>query len=44
MEVSAVLMLKICQACDFILGEIEVNDDLTNAYPDSIMSVVGNTL
>ncbi len=42
MEVSAVLMLKICQACDYILGEIEVEDDLTNEYPDSIMNVVGN--
>ena len=36
------LMLKICQACDCILGELEVDDDLTYEYPDSIMNVVGN--
>ncbi|HWQ70997.1 MAG TPA: hypothetical protein VN370_01620 [Desulfitobacteriaceae bacterium] len=36
------LMLKICQACDLILGEIEVDNDLNNEYPESIISVVGN--
>lgn len=34
------LMLKICQACDLILGELEV--DLNNEYPESIINVVGN--
>jgi hypothetical protein len=41
-EVSAMLMLKICQACDLILGEIEVDNDLNNEYPESIINVVGN--
>jgi len=35
------LMLKICHACDSILGELE-SDGLTNDYSDSIMDVVGN--
>lgn len=35
-------MLKVCHACDCILGELEVGDGLTNTYPDSIMDVVGN--
>lgn len=35
------LMLKVCHACDSILGEVEV-DDLTGDCPDSIMDVVGN--
>ncbi len=26
------VMLKICQACDLILGEIEVDNDLNNEY------------
>jgi len=35
------LMLKLCHACDRILGEVEV-DDLTREYDNSIMEVVGN--
>ncbi|WP_206811379.1 hypothetical protein [Paradesulfitobacterium ferrireducens] len=35
------LMLKVCHACDSILGEIEL-DDLTGEVPDSIMDIVGN--
>ena len=35
-------MLKICHVCDLILGEIEVNNDLTYEYSDSIINVVGN--
>jgi hypothetical protein len=35
-------MLKICHACDLILGEIEVDNDLNNEYPESIINVVGN--
>ncbi len=35
-------MLKVCHVCDSIIGELEVEDSLTNAYPDSIMNVVGN--
>ncbi|MHB1652471.1 MAG: hypothetical protein ACYCVD_08335 [Desulfitobacteriaceae bacterium] len=36
------LMLKVCHACDSILGELEIDNDLTEDYPDSIMNVVGN--
>lgn len=35
------LVLKVCQACDRILGELEV-EDLTGERPDSIINVVGN--
>ncbi|HVJ50470.1 hypothetical protein [Desulfitobacterium sp.] len=35
------LVLKICQACDRVLGELEV-DDLTSERPDSIINLVGN--
>lgn len=35
------LVLKVCHACDSILGEIEL-DDLTGEVPDSIMDIVGN--
>ena len=35
------LMLKVCHACDSILGEIE-EDDLTRDSVDPIMDVVGN--
>lgn len=35
------LVMKVCQACDQILGELEL-DDLTAQRPDSIISVVGN--
>jgi len=35
------LMLKLCHACDRILGEIDL-DDLTGERPDSIIDVVGN--
>lgn len=34
-------VLKVCQACDRILGELEV-DDLTPELPDSIIHFVGN--
>ena len=34
-------MLKVCQACDRIIGEIEI-DDLTSQDADSIMDIVGN--
>lgn len=34
-------ILKVCHACDRVLGELEV-DDLTGAVPDSIMDIVGN--
>lgn len=33
--------LKVCHACDRIIGEIEL-DDLTEVAGDSIMNVVGN--
>lgn len=36
------LMLKVCHACDGILGEIEIAEDLTRDVPDSIMDVIGN--
>lgn len=35
------LVMKVCQACDQILGELEL-DDLTSERPDSIINVVGN--
>lgn len=35
------LVMKVCQACDQILGELEL-DDLTADRPDSIINVVGN--
>lgn len=35
------LVMKVCQACDQILGELEL-DDLTAERPDSIINVVGN--
>lgn len=35
------LMMKVCQACDQVLGELEF-DDLTSDRPDSIINVVGN--
>ncbi|KLU67186.1 MULTISPECIES: hypothetical protein [Desulfosporosinus] len=34
-------VMKVCHACDRILGEIEL-DDLTSADSDSIMDIVGN--
>lgn len=34
-------VLKICQACDRILGEIDI-DDLTSENADPIMDIVGN--
>lgn len=34
-------LLKICQTCDRIIGEIEI-DDLTSQNMDSIMDIVGN--
>lgn len=35
------LVMKVCQTCDQILGELEL-DDLTAQRPDSIINVVGN--
>jgi len=35
------LVMKVCQTCDQILGELEL-DDLTAQQPDSIINVVGN--
>ncbi|NMA69207.1 MAG: hypothetical protein GX958_07300 [Desulfitobacterium sp.] len=34
-------LIKICQICDEVLGQIEL-DDLTQELPDSIMNVTGN--
>jgi len=34
-------ILKLCHACDRIIGEIEL-DDLTNNNADPIMDIVGN--
>ena len=34
-------VLKLCHACDRIIGEIEL-DDLTNNNADPIMDIVGN--
>jgi hypothetical protein len=34
-------IFKVCQACDRIIGEIEL-DDLTSRNADSIMDIVGN--
>lgn len=34
-------VMKVCQACDQVLGELEL-DDLTSERPDSIINVVGN--
>ena len=34
-------ILKVCQACDRIIGEIEL-DDLTSQSVDPIMDTVGN--
>lgn len=34
-------VLKICQACDRVLGELEV-EDLTTELPNSIINFVGN--
>lgn len=34
-------LLKVCQVCDRIIGEIEI-DDLTSQNMDSIMDIVGN--
>ncbi|MDQ7092789.1 hypothetical protein REC12_04240 [Desulfosporosinus sp. PR] len=34
-------VVKVCRACDRIIGEIEL-DDLTNANSDPIMDIVGN--
>lgn len=34
-------ILKLCHACDRIIGEIEL-DDLTNNDVDPIMDIVGN--
>lgn len=36
------LMLKVCHACDYILGELEIDDDLTRDNPDSIIEIVGS--
>lgn len=35
------LVMKVCHACDQLLGELEL-DDLTAEQPDSIINVVGN--
>lgn len=34
-------MLKVCHACDRIIGEVE-SDDLTSYNTDPIMDIVGN--
>jgi hypothetical protein len=34
-------VMKVCHACDRILGEIEL-DDLTSTDSDPIMDIVGN--
>lgn len=34
-------VLKVCQACDRVLGELEV-EDLTTERPNSIINFVGN--
>lgn len=34
-------VLKVCQVCDRVLGELEV-EDLTTEQPDSIINFVGN--
>jgi hypothetical protein len=34
-------VMKVCHACDQVLGELEL-DDLTAEQPDSIINVVGN--
>lgn len=34
-------LLKVCRACDRIIGEVEI-DDLTSQNMDSIMDIVGN--
>lgn len=34
-------VMKVCQTCDRILGELEL-DDLTSEQPDSIINFVGN--
>ena len=34
-------ILKVCQTCDRIIGEIEL-DDLTSQSVDPIMDIVGN--
>jgi hypothetical protein len=34
-------VMKVCHACDKVLGELEIND-LTAERPDSIINVVGN--
>lgn len=34
-------VMKVCHACDRILGEVEL-DDLTGGNSDPIMNVVGN--
>ena len=34
-------VMKVCQACDRVLGELEL-DDLTPEQPESIMNWVGN--
>lgn len=35
------LVLKVCQACDRVLGELEM-EDLTAERPNSIINFVGN--
>jgi hypothetical protein len=35
------LVLKVCQACDRVLGELDT-EDLTTDRPNSIISFVGN--
>lgn len=35
------LVMKVCQVCDNVLGELEL-DDLTSERPDSIMNIIGN--
>lgn len=34
-------VMKVCQACDRVLGELEI-DDLTADQPESIINLVGN--
>jgi len=36
------LVMRVCQVCDKVLGELDMDDDLTSAYGDSIINITGN--
>ncbi|MEL1134826.1 hypothetical protein AAC978_06515 [Desulfitobacterium sp. THU1] len=35
------LVMRVCQVCDHVLGELEL-DDLTSGQQDSIINITGN--